>query len=410
VRVAYITTGYPYVSHTFILNEVLALRAQGVEIKTFALRREPESECRTDADREAWETTYTLRPPRIAHYVSAHLRGLLTRPRAYLATLARAIVLSVGTPASVVRHLAYFVQAVVLWDRCRVSGVRHIHAHFANVASDVALLAAMIGGDELSWSFTMHGPTEFYDVGWNRLAEKTQSARFVVAISHFARSQLMGLVSPASWHKLHVVHCGVDMRRFTRAPARRDTSESEIVCVGRLVSAKAQGLLLEAVAELRAAGGQTHLTLIGDGPERRELERLASDLQIQNHVAFLGSVAHSEIQALLAEADIFCLPSFAEGVPIVLMEAMAMELPVVSSNVMGIPELIDDQRSGLLVRPGALNDLVLALSELVENPERRRTLGRTARLRVEQEFELHTNARRLKEIFDRYIGVTNECR
>jgi colanic acid/amylovoran biosynthesis glycosyltransferase len=403
LRLAYVTTGYPYVSHTFILNEVLALREQGVEINTFAIRREPESECRTAEDREAWETTYALRPPRLAHYVGAHLRGLLTRPRAYLAALGRSLEMSAGAPASLVRHLAYFVQAVVLWDRCRVAGVRHIHAHFANVASDVALLASILGGHELSWSFTMHGPTEFYDVSRNRLAEKTRSAEFVVAISDFARSQLMGLVSPSFWPKLHVVHCGVDIRRFSRPPDCPERSEAQIVCVGRLVPAKAQTLLVETIAALRAAGAEAHLTLVGDGPDRQSLERLANDLQLTDHVTFLGSVAHSEVQALLSEADIFCLPSFAEGVPIVLMEAMAMELPVVSSKVMGIPELIEDQISGVLIRPGALEDLVRALSELVGSPERRRELGRAARLRVEREYELHANARALHDIFRGYL-------
>jgi glycosyltransferase involved in cell wall biosynthesis len=396
---AYLTTGYPYVSHTFIQNEVLALRALGVTIDTFAVRREPISECRTPADREAWETTYPLRPPNIMHYLRAHGRAAWRTPRRYAATLARALRMGTGSPGDLVRHAAYFVQAVVLWDRCRASGIAHIHAHFANVASDLALLAATVGGDELQWSFTMHGPTEFYDVHRHRLADKARDARFVVCISDFARSQLMSMVRPEHWDKFHVVHCGVDVERFA-PPEQADRSQQiRIACVGRLVPEKGQALLIDAMAGLKAAGLDVHLTLVGDGPERESLHALSRALGVADDVTFTGAVSHPEVEAVLRRSDIFCLPSFAEGVPIVLMEAMAMQLPVVACGVMGIPELIEDGVSGRLIRPGSKADLTDTLATLAQDRDQRLALGRRARERVSAQFDLRTNAARLYRLY-----------
>jgi glycosyltransferase involved in cell wall biosynthesis len=404
MRIAYVTTGYPYVSHTFIQNEVLALRKLGVEIETFAITREPLSECRTPADREAWETTYSLRPPRLGHYLRAHLRGLLTRRRDYLHALRRTLALAGPSPADVVRHIAYFVQGVVLWDRCRAAGISHVHAHFANVSSDVALIAAAVGGDEFTWSYTMHGPTEFYDVRHHRLAEKAADALFVICISDFARSQLMGLTAPDQWPKLHVVHCGVDLERFAPLGSAPSNGAVRVVCVGRLVPEKGQSLLIEVVASLRERGVNLHLTLAGDGPQRASLETLTQSLRVSEQVRFAGAVAHTEVAEILRDSDVFCLPSFAEGVPVVLMEAMAMQLPVVACRVMGIPELIDDGVNGRLVRPGSRADLADALTSLAIGPEQRIALGRAARERVAAEFDLQANARQLHERFSQHLG------
>ncbi|MFZ1997083.1 MAG: glycosyltransferase family 4 protein [Solirubrobacteraceae bacterium] len=384
----------------------MALRALGLAIDTYAIRREPISECRTRADREAWETTYALRPAQLADHLRAHLTGILTRPRHYGDALRRAIAMGAGSSRGLARHGAYFLEAVVLWDRCRRRDVRHVHAHFANVASDVALLAARLGGPGFSWSFTMHGPTEFYDVHGHGLPDKVAEARFVVCISDFARSQLMAMAPPRSWDKLHVVHCGVDTDRFSpaapAAPAAPDGTV-RITCVGRLVPEKGQALLLQALARLRAEGHTVSLTVVGDGPERVYLEQTAAELGLGEEVVFRGSVGPDEVHAVLRATDIFCLPSFAEGVPIVLMEAMAMELPVVASQVMGIPELIQDRITGRLIPPGAVDELSAALSELVTDIDLRATLGRAARGRVREEFELSASARQLRSLYERYL-------
>ena len=403
MQLAYVTTGYPYVSHTFIQNEVLMLRHLGVDVMTFALTRAPLSECRTEADREARETTYALRPPQPVHYIQAHIGALSQRRSHYVKAFGRALRLAGASPRDLYRHLAYFVQGVVLWDRCRRAGIAHVHAHFANVSSDVAMLAAMVGGDDFTWSFTMHGPTEFYDLRHHRLAEKASDAAFVICISDFARSQLMGIVGPAEWAKLHVVHCGVDVDRFSATEHVRRFDPVTIACVGRLVPEKGQSLLIEAVGALRDAGVDVRLVLVGDGPQRERLERLVDASGLRDRVEFRGAVAHTEVERILHGADIFCLPSFAEGVPIVLMEAMAMELPVVACRVMGIPELIEDDVTGRLVRPGSRDALVNALSVLAADSDRRASFGRAARERVAAEFELRNNVVQLRDVYSEYL-------
>lgn len=400
-------TGYPYPSHTFVQNEVRALRALGVEIATFAHRRATEREILSSADREAFATTRALQPFRLLPYLRAHLGALLRNPCGYTRGLRTAVALRGEGPRSLLWQVFYFGQAVVLFHYCRRAGLRHIHAHFANVASDIALLAAEIGGPRWSWSFTMHGPTEFYDVSWFRLGKKVELAAFVVCISDFARSQLMGLVHALHWPKLRVVHCGVDADALQPRAASNGGPEApiRILCVGRLVSLKGQLVLLEAVAALIANGQELRLELVGDGPMRSQLERTARELGIEGCVEIAGSLGHPVVLERMRRADVFCLPSFAEGVPVVLMEAMALGVPVVTTRVMGIPELVEDGVSGLLVAPGSRDELVAALRRVIDHESLRLSLGSGARQRVEDEYGLSSSAARLRMIFEQELRV-----
>jgi colanic acid/amylovoran biosynthesis glycosyltransferase len=400
-KIAYVTTRYPYVSHTFIQDEVGALRGLGLRIDTFAIRRSDPEHVLSETDRQEWQTTYAIRPPRLTHFVLAHLRALAAGPTQYAATLRHALHLATPGIRSRVWHLFYFVQAVVLWDRCRRRGIHHVHAHFALVSSDVALLAARLGDgtSALTWSFTMHGPTEFSDVTLHRLAEKTLEAQFVVCISSFCRSQLMALVEPQHWNKLHVIHCGVDVGRFAPGLGEPADAQTHIVDVARLVSVKGQAVLLQAAARLRDAGLDFQLSFVGDGPELSRLQGLAGELSLTDRTRFLGALSHEAVRDVLLSADVLCLPSFAEGVPVTLMEAMAMELAVVTTRIMGIPELIEDDRCGVLVAPGAADELAVALAGLIGDPQRRAALGRRARERILEAFDLRSSARSLLALF-----------
>jgi glycosyltransferase involved in cell wall biosynthesis len=400
-------TGYPYPSHTFVQNEVRALRALGVEVVTFAHRRATPQEILSDADREAFATTVALRPFRLARYLRAHLATLARNPRGYARGLRAAAALRGEGPRAWLWQLFYFGQAVMLWHHCRRARVRHIHAHFANVGSDVALLAAEVGGAGWSWSFTMHGPTELYDVAWFRLAAKVRHAAFVACISDFARSQLMGLVDAAHWDKLHVVHCGVDTDALSPVSANGDRAGRplEVVCVGRLVSVKGQLVLLEAVAELAAEGIDLRVVLVGDGPMRAELERAVLALGLEGRAELAGARGHPEVLARIGQADVLCLPSFAEGVPVVLMEAMALGVPVVSTRVMGIPELVEDGVSGILVAPGSRAALVDSLRRLAEDHDLRQTLGLAGRRRVEEDYALTRSASTLRALLAERVAA-----
>jgi glycosyltransferase involved in cell wall biosynthesis len=414
VRVAYLCSLYPAVSHTFIMREVDALRRLGAEVDTFSIHRAGAEHLLGDADRAAFASTFAILPVRRRGLLAAHLRATLRAPLAYVSTIALALRLAPPGMRGRLWQLFYFAEAVVLWEQCRRRGISHIHAHIANVAADVALLAAALGSaidpeHAWSWSFTMHGPTEFFDVGRFRLAQKLQRAAFVVCISDFARSQLMALGDSDAAEKLHVVHCGVRIERFTRRARERSAAgEPTILCVGRLVPEKGQAVLLRALALLRASGRPVSATLVGEGPQRAELEALAERLGVARHTRLTGALGQEQIRELYEAASLFCLPSFAEGVPCVLMEAMAMELPVLSTFIAGIPELVEHDRNGLLVAPGRPDRLALALERLLTDPELCRRLTAEAREKVLAEFDCERSAEQLLEIFARELGARRD--
>jgi colanic acid/amylovoran biosynthesis glycosyltransferase len=405
VKLAYLTSAYPAISHTFILREVEALRGRGLEITTFSIRRAPADQILSEADRRAVETTVAILPPRWGRLLATHLRLLLRAPGAYLRTLRAALDLAPSGLRGRLWQLFYFVEAVVLWSECRQRGIRHVHVHLANAAADLAMIASRLGTTleperPWSWSFTMHGPTEFYDLRHFRLPEKVADAAFVVCISDFARSQLMGLSDPAVWERLRVVHMGIPVERFTISRNGHSPERPTILYIGRLVPEKGQAVLLEAAARLREQGREVEVKLAGEGELRGHLEGLCRELRIADRVTFLGAVAQDKVRDLYAEASIFCLPSFAEGVPVVLMEAMAMGLPVVTTRIAGIPELVEDGSGGVVVAPGRADELAARLGELLDNPERRRELGRLGREKVLAEFDAEDSAAQLHDVFE----------
>jgi colanic acid/amylovoran biosynthesis glycosyltransferase len=403
-RVAYLVGRYPAVSHAFVTREVRALREAGVTVETLSIHRAGAGDALSSLDRAERERTHALLPPRAGELLRSHLRALAS-PRAYLATLVRALRSGPAGVRGRTWQLFYFVEAIMVWRHCARRGIRHVHVHHINQASDAAMLAVLYanlaGADPgWTWSFTMHGPNELYDVSRFRLAEKATSAAAVVCISDFARSQVMGFAPEGAWPRLHVVHCGVEPIEFDPERARPEVGDSfRVLCVGRLVPFKGQSLLLEALAALREMGIEAEATLIGEGPARRTLERRAAELALGGAVKFVGAVGQDEIRSHYAAADAFCLPSFAEGVPVVLMEAMAMRLPVVTTRVMGISELVDDGEDGLLVRPGRTDELVRALARLARDPALGEALGRRGRAKVMAEFDVRESGRQLARVF-----------
>ena len=252
----------------------------------------------------------------------------------------------------------------------------------------------------------MHGSAEFYDVADHRLPEKVRDARFVICVSDFTRSQLMMWLGHDQWRKLHVVHCAIDTEVFRREMDRDGVPDSlHVLTVSRLVLGKGLTFLLEAVAQLRDRGLEVSLTVVGDGPERPALEDQARRLRIEDRVRLLGAIGQDEIRESYAVADAFCLPSFAEGVPVVLMEAMAMQLPVVATRITGVPELVEHGHSGLLVTPARSEELADALERLARSPEERHALGAAGRDKVLSDFELSRSADALARLYREELQV-----
>ncbi len=401
---AYLVSFYPALSHTFIEREVRALRELGLDLETWSVRPASGDDLISQRDQEAARTTRTILGRGVPALVLAQLRLLLAAPGAYLATLRYEI--RNGRPGVRGRLWAafYFAEAVVLHTALRRSGRRHVHVHLTNNASDVARAAVRLGrarGDAgWSWSLTVHGPTEFADVVGTDLAAKVRDALFVVCISDFARSQLMAIVEDDHWDKLVIVHCGVELERYPLLVDRRQdrVGPLRVLNVGRMVGVKGQSVLLEALSDHARAGGDAELALVGRGPTEPVLRQRAAQLGVADRVHFVGAVGQDDILRWYEWADVFCLPSFAEGVPVVLMEAMATGLPVVTTTIAGIPELVQDGHSGLLVPPGRVDALVAAWRRCEDSVVRGR-LGGAGRSTVASAFEVRRSAAQLRDHF-----------
>ena len=410
MRIACLTGRYPGITHTFILREVRALRRLGVDVRCFSIWRTAENELLSPLEREEWRETDALLPLRASRLARAHLRALLHGPRAYAATFARALKLSYPGARRRALAITWFAEAIMLWDACERLGIRHIYAQLQGTAPMVALLAVEFANAghgstaRWSWSQRLHGSKEFYDVYPERLAVRAVSAKFIACISDYTRSQVMAFVPEELWDKLVVVRCGVDLEEFTpRGHKGEDDREGEgqprILTVGRVDAMKGTVLLLEALAELRRRGLEAKLTVVGDGPSKPKAMAVAHRLGVGEQVRWEGAVGQDRIRDFYAQCDVFCLPSFAEGVPIVLMEAMAMEVPVVANAITGVVELVEDGVSGRLLRPGRLDQLTEALSCLLHDRELRGAMGRAGRSKIEAEYNLNTNVRELARIF-----------
>ncbi len=384
--IAYLVSQYPAASHTFIRREVLALRAAGVDVRTFAVRGPGADELVAADDRAAYaETTYIL-PATPGVLLGAHAAALLRRPGRWLSTLALALRHRAPGVRALLWSLFYFVEAIVLARLLARASVRHLHNHFANAGATVGMLAAHFAG--LPWSLTLHGISETDYPAGLLLPAKIARAEFVACVSAFGRAQAMRITPVADWPKMRIVRCGLDLATLPPRPEPCITGPLHIVTVGRLSAEKGQVGLIDAFAALLTGGRDAVLTIVGDGPERAVLAARIAAHGITGQVRFAGRLPAAATLAEVAAADLFVLPSFMEGLPVVLMEAMALGVPVIASGVAGIPELIADERSGLLVPPSDWDALGAAMARLADDAALRQQLAIAGRARVEAEFAI----------------------
>lgn len=397
-RMAYFLSRYPAVSHTFFLKEIVGLRRLGFEIEVASVNP-PDRTVSELPPLEAEEAgnTYCLKRTTIWETICV----LVNITFAYPAVLFRGVrtTLTMGSwdLHRKIYALFYTVEAFLLGLWMKKHDLHHLHVHFGGSVATVAMVAAEIW--KLDYSLTIHGPEEFYEVDYCYLPRKIEQARFVFCISDFCRSQLMKYCDPAHWNKMHVVRLGVDVDEFKPTP-RNSNRPLQIVCVGRLVPAKGQHILLRALSVLHAKGHDAKLVFVGSGPDMESLKQEASTNGLADRVIFRGALNHHQTREQLAEADLFALASFAEGIPVALMEAMAMSIPCVSTNVAGIPELIRDHVEGLLVPASSVEAMAAALESLLTDRELRDRLGRSGRVRVMERYNLADNLNVLASTFE----------
>lgn len=397
MRVAYLLNQYPMPSQTFVRREMAALEEQGWDIERISIRpttgESVEAADRAEADR----TRVVLGGGARRRLLAAVLRTAAADPARLLAATRLALRLGWGSARGPAVHLAYLAEACVVLRWLRAAGIDHVHSHFGTNAPMVALLVRTLGGPP--FSFTVHGPEEFDHPEALRLRDKVRAAAFVVTISSFGRSQLLRWCDHDDWSKVHVVRCGLDPG-FIGAEQVPVPGPARLVSIGRLAEQKGQLLLVEAVGRLRRDGVDVELVLGGEGPLREVIEAEIETSGAAGAVEITGWIDSERVQAEVRAARALVMPSFAEGLPVVIMEAFALGRPVVATSIAGIPELVDET-CGWVVPAGSVDALTDALRAVLDAPtEQLDRMGATGRDRVIRRHDVGLEAARLAALFE----------
>lgn len=398
MKVGYILNTYPAPSHSFIRREMRALERRGLSVHRFAMR--PFDGVLSDSgdQEEAAKTEYVLARGVLAMVWAVFLNGLRAPLRIYSA-LGVAIRASRRSEAGLIKHLIYFLEAAVVARRVVEENIDRVHAHFGTNATTVAMLVSEMTGRP--FSFTVHGPEEFDKPAAIALPMKIKRADFVVAISSYGRSQLCRLVDHRHWPRIKVVHCGIEPQNYAAARPMPQSRPLTLVNIGRFAEQKGQLLLIEAMAEVVRRGVNARLVLVGDGELRTPIERAISHAGLGHHVELAGWKDEPGVRRALEEAHALVLPSFAEGLPMVIMEAMVTGRPVIATWIAGVPELMQNGRTGWLVPAGNVSALVEAITEMsATDDETLRRMGTTGRARVLRRHNIDTEATKLAGFFN----------
>ncbi|WP_017719099.1 glycosyltransferase family 4 protein [Kamptonema formosum] len=394
--VAYLVNQYPKVSHSFIRREIAGLETHGIRVGRFSIRYGG-ANLADGADVAELQKTRTVLGVGIAGLLRGVLRTVTARPAQFLKALRLALKTGWRSDRGVALHLAYLAEACVLLRWLSDAGADHLHAHFGTNSAAVAMLVTELGGPP--YSFTVHGPEEFDRPQLLALREKVERASFAVTVSEFGRSQLYRWCNYKDWSKIHIIHCGAD-EQFLAAPHTPVPVEPRLVSVGRLDVQKGYPILLEAASRLAAQGLPFQLVLVGDGPMRAELEAQIARLGLQKRVEILGWASGERVRQEILAARAMVLPSLAEGLPVVLMEALALGRPAISTCVAGIPELIEPGVSGWLVPAGSVEALADAMSAACCEPvEKLEQMGKRGAERVAKQHNAAVEAGKLAALF-----------
>lgn len=404
MKIGYLSNIYPVTSATFIRREIRTLEKLGVEVTRFAVRRW--SDTLVDpADIEEQEQTNYLLSGNLKGLLGALFKTAFSRPKATLSALSLLQQLIKNAQGRSVAHIAYFLQACSLYQQCQAKGIEHIHAHYSTNPSALAMLCQAMGGP--TFSFTTHGPDEFDAPYHSSMGLKVEHAAFVVAITDFCKSQLVRYSDFKHWHKIHVFRCGIATDELT--PSLHTFEDNyQLIMVARMSGLKGQMLLPEAIAPLTERFPKLKIVLVGDGDIRPMLEEKIQSLGLNEFFDLRGWQSNSDVRRLVGESRALILPSFAEGLPIVFMEAFALGRPAIATYIAGIPELIDEQ-CGWVVPAGSIERLTQALEQcLSEHPDKLQAMGIEGRKRIEQMHDINLLGEQLKQAFSEQIAANHK--
>lgn len=406
MRLAYLTTAYPKVSHTFIRREIVELERRGHEVTRLAIRG-ADGVIADPADRKEAARTFVCLHQSPIRFLWSAVATSLRHPIRTMRALATAISLSGPSDRGLLRHLAYLLEAMVLLRHVGPGRVEHLHVHFGTNAAAVAMLMRILGGPP--FSFTVHGPSEYDAPVAFSLGRKIAASRFVVAITHFGRSQLRRWTPPRLWGRIRIVHCGVSDEFLAEGPEVPDVEQ--FVNIGRLTPQKGQLVLLEAMAILRDRGRRPHLVLGGDGELRPDIEAAIDRLGLRDQVTITGWISEADVRRHIAASRCMVMPSFAEGLPVVIMESLAMRRPVISTYIAGIPELVVPGEVGWLAPASDADRLAACMLEALETPiARLREMGARGRELVRERHRVATETAKLERCFSESIEADRSTR
>ncbi|HEX3151193.1 MAG TPA: glycosyltransferase [Gemmataceae bacterium] len=405
MRIAYLTNQYPHVRHTFIRREIVALEGHGVEVVRFSIR-DSGSEAVDPADKLEYAKTRSLLAGGKLVLLLAFIAHALTRPMRFLRALREAIRFGRRSERGVLRHLVYLAEACRLRRWLASEHVDHLHVHFATNPAAVARFCQSLGGP--TYSITVHGPEEWDQPEALSLRDKYEAAAFVVAVSDFGRCQVFRWTSLSTWPKVHVVRCGVD-DAFLNAEPQPVPNTNQLVLVAGLVEQKGHLLLIQALARVRAAGVPFQVLFVGDGHLRPTLENQVKTLGLDGSVTFAGWQTNAEVRAHLLASRALIMPSFAENLPVAMMEALAIGRPVLGTYIAGVPELVEAGINGWLVPAGNVEATAAAIIQILQmSVDDLTRMGRAGADRVRTLHNARNEAQRLKQLFADHLRLQTE--
>lgn len=396
MHLGYFINQYPAVSHSFIRREISEIESFGWTVSRYAIRFNSNSLVDVADKAEAENTQFITRTPKI-ELIKIISQQFMLNSIQFFKTLFYAFKFNMKYEKNLKKTIICFFEACVLSGWVKEQGIEHIHAHFATNSATIVLFTKFLTG--VSYSFTMHGSEEFDRPERIGFKEKIKYANFVAAISSYTRSQLSRWSDFSDWEKIHIVHCGLDNDFLEYKPVAIP-NEPRIVSVGRFCEQKGQIMLLQAISQLVSEGIELKLVLVGDGPMGDYIESFIKKHELSSYVELTGSLSGEQVREQISLARTFVLPSFMEGLPVVIMEAFALGRPVISTYVAGIPELVKNDINGWLVPAGSVDDLVNAIrSALLAPPEKLAAMGKNGRESVLEKHSIMKEAKKLRELF-----------
>lgn len=396
MKIAYLINQYPSVSHSFVRREIQALERHNISVERFSVRPSKEAFTSDEDEAEKLKTTYLIGPELLALSV-AIISAAVSMPLGSMKAAVAIIQFGIKSDAGLFRHSIYFLEALALAWWVRQRGVTHIHAHFGTNSATVALMASRVLKG--TFSMTVHGPEEFDNTTSIGLAQKVEEAALVVAISSFGMSQLRRLTTVEQWFKIKVVRCGIE-KAFYEGESKDLPKENRFLCVGRLSEQKGQITLIEAAAKVKIAGYKFQVVFVGDGDMRQEIEAVAQDLNVSDCIDLVGWKTPTEVRQCIENTRVFILPSYAEGLPVSIMEALVLTRPVISTYIAGIPELVEHGVNGWLLPAGDAEQCANAMISVISKSDQGLlSMGNRGKDKVIEKHDIDNEASKLRAHF-----------